>query len=176
MTPARAATYLVGAVLLAAWLASAAGVVRSQIPPVYRAAADSTRLDAVVLDVQSQASRLRQRLARAPSPRAALRNPFSFDTPRGVPGPKQAPSTKVAALPVLLPVPEPVLTLIGIAEEGATRTAMVESGEELLMATEGQVLAGRYRVGKVGLDAVELVDVVSGATRRLVLRSPALLP
>jgi Tfp pilus assembly protein PilP len=176
MTPARAATYLVGAVLLAAWLASAAGVVRSQIPPVYRAAADSTRLDAVVLDVQSQASRLRQRLAHAPAPRAALRNPFSFNTRRTLSAPKQARSTVAVAPAVDAAVPEPALMLIGIAEEGATRTAMVESGEELLMATEGQVLAGRYRVGKVGLDAVELVDVVSGATRRLVLRSPALLP
>jgi hypothetical protein len=53
---------------------------------------------------------------------------------------------------------------------------MLESGDELLMATEGQVLAGRYRVGKVGPDGVELVDVVTGATRRLVLKSPALLP
>jgi hypothetical protein len=176
MTPARAATYLVGAVLLAAWLASAAGVVRSQIPPVYRASADSTQRDAVVLDVQSQASRLRQRLARAPSPRAAVRNPFSFNPRPNVPGAKQARPTLIVAPADNSAVPEPVLTLIGVAEEGAARTAMVQSGEELLMATEGQVLAGRYRVGKVGWDAVELVDVVTGATRRLVLRSPALLP
>src|SRR5215212_7523538 len=172
MTPLRAATYLVGAVLLAAWFASAAGVVRSQIPPVYRASADSTQLDAVVLDVQSQASRLRQRLARAPSPRAALRNPFSFNTRASAPAAKQARPTLIIAPVDNSPAPEPVLTLIGVAEEGAVRTAMVESGEELLMATEGQVLAGHYRVGKVGSDAVELVDIVSGATRRLVLRSP----
>src|SRR5215218_7336842 len=176
MTPARAAAYLVGAVLLAAWLASAAGVVRSQNPPVYRASADSTQLDAVVLDVQSQASRLRQRLARAPSPRAALRNPFSFNSRVSVPGAKPALPTLIVAPGATPPVSEPALTLIGIAEDGAVRTAMVESGEELLMATEGQVLAGRYRVGKVGSDAVDLVDVVTGATRRLVLRSPALLP
>ena len=174
MTPARAATYLVGAVLLAAWLASAAGVVRSQIPPVYRSFPESRQLDAVVLDVQTQASRLRERLARAPSPRAPVRNPFSFNNRRTAASPTPAPT--VLSPSVNLPPAEPLLVLIGIAEEGATRTAMLESGEELLMATEGQVLAGRYRVGKVGPDAVELVDVVTGATRRLVLKSPALLP
>ena len=30
------------------------------------------------------------------------------------------------------------------------RTAMIGSGDELLMATEGQTVAGRYRVAKVG--------------------------
>ena len=43
-------------------------------------------------------------------------------------------------------------------------------GDQLFMVTEGQELAGRYRVSAVGADAVELQDVVSGATRRLALR------
>jgi hypothetical protein len=128
----------------------------------------------VVLEVQTQASRLRERLARAPSPRAPVRNPFSFNNRRTAASATLAPT--VLSPSVSLTPAEPLLVLIGIAEEGATRTAMLESGEELLMATEGQVLAGRYRVGKVGADAVELVDVVTGATRRLVLKSPALLP
>jgi hypothetical protein len=78
----------------------------------------------------------------------------------------------VIANPLL---PELDLVLIGIAEQGTTRTAMIESGDELLMATEGQTLAGRYRVAKVSIDALELVDLESGATRRLFLRSPASL-
>jgi hypothetical protein len=176
MTPARAATYLVGTVLLAAWLASAAGVVRSPIPPVYRSAPDSGQLDAVVLDVQTQASRLRERLARAPSPRAPVRNPFSFNNRHTGAAASGTPAPATIAPSVTPSLAEPALVLIGIAEDGATRTAMLESGEELLMASEGQVLAGRYRVGKVGPDAVELVDVVTGATRRLFLKSPALLP
>lgn len=175
MTPARAATYFVGAILLAGWLASAAGVVRSQPPASRRPTADAIRLDAVVLDVQSQASRLRQRLAQAPSLRAPIRNPFSFPSRDSAP----AVSHRAAAIVPTsgaAPALEPALVLIGIAEEGASRTAMIASGDELLMTTEGQVLAGRYRVAKVSADALELVDLVTGATRRLYLKSPALLP
>ena len=178
MTPARAATYLVGAILLAGWLASAAGVTRSNPPRVPRRSADSMQLDAVVLDVQSQASRLRQRLAAAPALQAPTRNPFAFaeresaTAPASVLVPPVSRSTLVATI---TPLPEPDLALIGIAEQGETRTAMIQSGDELLMATEGEVLGGRYRVGKVGAEGVELVDLGTGATRRLFLRSPASL-
>jgi hypothetical protein len=73
-------------------------------------------------------------------------------------------------------IAEPDLVLLGVAEDGGVRTAMIGSGEELLMATEGQTVASRYRVAKVAPDAVELTDLVTGATRRLFLRSPASLP
>jgi hypothetical protein len=43
-------------------------------------------------------------------------------------------------------------------------------GDQLFMVAAGQELAGRYRVSAVGADAVELSDVVTGATRRLGLR------
>ena len=178
MTPARAATYLVGAILLAGWLASAAGVTRSQPPRVPRRSADAMQLDAVVLGVQSQASRLRQRLAGAPAPRPPLRNPFTFAEHENVAAsPSALPPGVAQPAPVALndPVPDPVLALIGVAEEGETRTAMIQSGDELLMATEGEILAGRYRVVKVGAEGVELVDLGTGVTRRLFLRSPASL-
>jgi hypothetical protein len=175
MTPARAAAYLVGALLLAAWLASAAGVGRPHLEGVPRRSADSMQLDNVALGVQSQAARLRQRLAVAPAPRAPIRNPFTFAArePVAVSARPQALAMPVAADP---PLPELELVLLGVAEEGSARTAMIGSGDELLMATEGQTLAGRYRVAKVSADAIELVDLVTGATRRLFLKSPALLP
>jgi hypothetical protein len=175
MTPARAAAYLVGALLLAAWLASAAGVGRPHLEGVPRRSADSMQLDTVALGVQSQAARLRQRLAVAPAPRAPIRNPFTFAAREPVPvaARPQALAMPVAADP---PLPELELVLLGVAEEGSARTAMIGSGDELLMATEGQTLAGRYRVAKVSADAIELVDLVTGATRRLFLKSPALLP
>jgi len=66
--------------------------------------------------------------------------------------------------------PAPDLVLIGFAEEGTTRTAMLGSADELLMVTEGQTVAGRYRVAKVGADAVELIDLTTAATRRLLLK------
>jgi hypothetical protein len=38
------------------------------------------------------------------------------------------------------------------------------------MLTEGETLGGRYRVKTIGEDAVELTDLVTGASRRLALR------
>lgn len=176
MTPARAATYLVGAILLAAWLASAAGVGRLPLTAVPRRSAEASQLDAVAANVQSQAVRLRQRLAVAPSPQAPVRNPFAFAAREAMVAPAVAIRPQPVAAPIVAPAPaEPELVLLGVAEQEATRTAMIGAGDELLMATEGQIVAGRYRVSRVGADAIELVDLVTGATRRLFLRSPASL-
>lgn len=176
MTPSRAAAYLGGGTLLAAWLASAAGVTRQ--PPPLRAppaSPQAARLDTLAATVQSQASRLRLRLAAAPSPQAPTRNPFMFAA-------RESPRTPVERLPEAreaAPEPaaiEPDLVLLGIAEEGNTRTAMIGSGDDLIMVTEGQPVVGRYRVAAVSPDGVELKDQTTGAIRRLTLRSPASLP
>ena len=174
MSPTRAAAYLGGGMLLAAWLASAAGVGSPSIPPIESRSPEAVQLDALASDVQSQASRLRQRLAVAPAPRATIRNPFEFV----VVEPPPAVISKRAAAPappIVDAPPEPNLVLIGLAEEGSTRTAVIESGDELVMATEGQTIVSRYRVVKVGADAIELIDLVTGTTRRLFLKTPASL-
>ena len=136
------------------------------------------QLDTVALTVQSQAAQLRQRLAAAPTLQPPIRNPFTFAArePGALPAGAVRPRTLAAPVVADPPLPEPALVLLGVAEQGSTRTAMVGFGDELLMATEGQTLASRYRVAKVGADAIELVDLGTGATRRLFLRSPALLP
>ena len=179
MSRTRAAAYIVGGILLAAWLASAAGVtMRPRGVPLPRRSADAIHLDSVAADVQSQAFRLRQRLAVAPAPQMSVRNPFAFAdrAPLAAPAPpKPQPVTTTPSFIQRL-IAEPDLVLLGVAEQGTVRTAMIGSGEELLMATEGQTVAGRYRVGKVGSDAVELIDMATGATRRLSLRSPVSLP
>jgi hypothetical protein len=176
MAPARAAAYLGGATLLVAWLASAAGVSRTR--PDARPAAppgDVVRLDAVATDVQSQAVRLRARLASAPALASPRRNPFSFAAPAAIRVRHAAPAPALAPV-AAQPFPDLVLELAGIAEQkvddaGVKRTAMVIGpGDQLFMVTQGQELAGRYRVSAVGADAVELEDLSTGATRRLALR------
>jgi hypothetical protein len=136
------------------------------------------QLDAVVLGVQSQAARLRQRLAGAPALQPSVRNPFTFAEHESVAASPSAVFPRAAQpAPVTLNglAPDPELALLGVAEEGETRTAVIQSGDELLMATEGEILADRYRVVKVGAEGVELVDLGTGVTRRLFLRSPASL-
>lgn len=171
MTPSRIAAYLGGGILLAAWFTSAAGVPRQPWPTrLPRPSPEVAQLDALAEHVQSQASRLRVRLAAAPSPQP-VRNPFVFGG-REAP-PRTARPVRNEAPAVAAPIePEPELALLGIAEEGKTRTAVIGAGEELIMATDGQTVAGRYRVAAIGPDSVELKDQITGATRRLTLRSP----
>lgn len=168
--------YIGGAVVLAAWMASAAstGVPQEPQPAVRPVATSGT--EQLAADVQAQSARLRQRLASAPVPREPTRNPFVF-------GEREAVRTRVASSrPVVMPEPaaapapvEPALVLIGIAGQhsasGIVRTAMIVGpGEELYMVAEGQPLAGRYMVAAISADAVELKDTTTGFTRRLALR------
>jgi hypothetical protein len=167
--------YGVVAVLLAAWLAGAAGELRAPRPAIRGPArsAESAALAALAADVQSQAERLRQRLAAAPAPQP-VRNPFVFAQKAAQ---VAAVPPRRAALPVQEPAapPEPNLTLLGIAEDktpkGLSRTAILGTdGNDVLMVTEGQEFAGRYRVVAIGPDVIELKDILTGATRRLALR------
>src|SRR3954467_1245494 len=172
MKPTRAAAFLGGGTLLAAWLASAAGVRTPSILPVPERTTEAQQLDALTSGVQSQALRLRQRLSAAPAPHPTMRNPFEFGLqPRVVAETKSVDSPP----PGVEAPPEPNLVLIGLAEEDSTRTAMIGWGEELVMASEGQTVAGRYRVAKVSPEAIELLDLVTGTTRRLFLKLPASL-
>lgn len=182
MSPSRTAAYLVAAVLFAAWLASAAGI--SRRPRINfvtsRPSSQVEGVEALAADVQSQAARLKQRIATAPAPQAPARNPFSFADPSPTPRPSrmQRRAEAIGSPPLANPEPpEPELTLLGVAEQqtpdGVVRTALLGGrGEELFMVVAGQNLAGRYRVVAVGADAVELKDELTGLTRRLTLKSP----
>ena len=143
-----------------------------------RLSPDEARLDVAAAHVQAQATRLRQRLAAAPAPQAPIRNPFAFaarERPARVTAPRfQPPPSTIRQEPV---APELELALLGIAEDdtpsGIRRTALIGGADdELIMAAEGETVAGRYRVTGVGADTVELTDLTTGATRRLALKSP----
>lgn len=176
MTPARAAVYIGGAVMLAAWLAAAASTTFTSIEPQPAPRPVATRgTERLAADVQAQSARLRQRLASAPVPQEPTRNPFTFAV-------RERPSVRSAAVRATVQPPaaavlprEPELALAGIAEQqsatGIVRTAViVGAGDEVYMVTEGQTLIGRYTVAAVGPDVVELKDSTTGATRRLALR------
>ena len=177
MTTRRIVAYIVGATVLLAWLASAAGVPPPQRSPrTPRPVTDEVALDAIAADVQSQAVRLRQRMAAAPAPQTPLRNPFRFDVRD--PAKLRAPTRGVRPASEPLPEPGPAdlpLVLLGVAERktgaGLIRTAIIgDDTEELQMVGEGQELAGRYRVIAVAAEAVELKDLLTGSMRRLALK------
>ena len=120
--------------------------------------------------------RLRERLASAPAPQRPTRNPFQF-APRITAASKRVVSVSPtpAAVDTVPVLPEPQLSLVGIAEDaaatGPVRTAIVtlEGGETLLLRA-GEFIGARYRVKAIGADAVELADLTNGTVRRLVLR------
>ena len=178
MTTRRAVTYGGLTCLLAAWLASAASTTLQQGEtagePAPAPAGVST--ETLASEVQAHAAKLRQRLASAPTRPVPQRNPFLFE-PRVAPARQLARQIvePAAVTPEPLPPPEPVLALIGVAEDrgpkGLTRTAILAGdGDAMFMVTVGEILLGRYRVDAIGADAVELRDVGTQAVRRLGLR------
>jgi hypothetical protein len=162
--------------LLVACLAAANMPQESETPPDRRPrAAAMPTPDAIAVDVGTQASRLQARMAQAPVPDSSPRNPFSFGapphaarTPSAVPVASEEPAAP-------LPPPLPALILMGVAEEttsaGPHRTAVIGGdGDTIYMVREGDAVGERYRVKKIGADAVELEDLVTNAYRRLALR------
>jgi hypothetical protein len=95
--------------------------------------------------------------------RPSHRNPFRF---------KEAPRPsieRVAERPEVqspLQPASPALQLAGIAEsagaDGPVRTAIVSTPNELFMVKVGDRFATRYRVDRIGADAVELQDGLTG--------------
>ena len=177
MTIRRAVTYGGLSCLLAAWLASAASTLRQPAPHEPERSIAGASTDTIVADVQAHATRLRERLASAPTPQVPRRNPFLFAT-RAIDIPSQ-PARRVEPATVLppeaLPLPEPPLSLIGIAEsqtpKGPVRTAMIAGeADALFMVVVGETVVGRYRVEAIGADAVELKETATGTIKRLALR------
>jgi hypothetical protein len=179
MTSRTSVVYGIGGVLLVACLAAAnmpqeRDVVARRAPRAPRPAA----ADALAIEVSSQAARLRDLMAQAPAPDHNPRNPFSFAAARA---PRAEPMATAAAIgsagdaAPAPPPPLPVLLLMGVAEEttasGPRRTAVIGGdGDTIYMVLEGDAVGDRYRVKKIGADAVELEDVVSKGYRRLALR------
>jgi hypothetical protein len=178
MTSRSAAVYGVGAALLVACLAAAN--MPSQDPqPRERAArpAGTSGTESLAVEVRSQAARLQARMAEAPVPDPNPRNPFSFGpAPRAArPAPREGTVHAAVAPEAAVEPPLPVFMLMGIAEEttpgGPRRTAVIGGeGDTIYMVTEGQPVGPRYKVTKIGADAIELEDVVTKAYRRIALR------
>jgi hypothetical protein len=158
--------WVTGAGLLATWLA----VSPNNTAPARSAPAQAERPAAVreetAEDLNAQASKLSEHLAKLPL-RASTRNPFRFSQ---VPQASHPPAANGAAAPLAPgPPPPPSLVLSGIAErktpQGQTRTAIISGDGQLYLVTEGESVAGRYRVLKVESDAVVLRDEAGVETR-----------
>jgi hypothetical protein len=175
MSVKRATLYSGGALLVLAWLASAAGLARQsadQVDPPRPTSPDPTLT--LADEVQAQTVRLKTRLAVAPTPQEPYRNAFAFAS-RPEPARPRVPSVDRDVPAVAAPPAEPAIELIGVAQsetpEGVTRTAIISTlSGDLFLVKEGETIAARYRVGVVSENAVELNDLLLGTLRRLALR------
>jgi len=130
--------------------------------------------DAIAADVQSQAARLHARMADAPSPAASDRNPFAFGE-RPIARHAAPRVVEATVAPDAQVMPQPALLLMGIAEDttpaGPRRTAIIGGdGDAIYMVSEGDSIAGRYKVTKIGADVVELEDLTTKGYRRIALQ------
>jgi hypothetical protein len=178
MTSRKTTLTVVGGALLVTYFAAANMPSQDAESPRDRARPAATAgTESLAEEVRSQASRLQARMAQAPAPEDHPRNPFAFGM---APRPLQAdPPVRAATVvddaPAPMAPPPPPLTLMGVAEEavigGFRRTAVIGGeGDAIYIVTEGQPVADRYKVTKIGADAIELEDLVTKGYRRLALR------
>jgi hypothetical protein len=164
-----------GATVLAGWLASAppANAPASAASASRQAARPSATAPS---DIEQQAMRLQARLRAERAFREPERNPFRFGARRSAAAGAAravAEPESPAPPPVNAAPPAPLVSLSGIAEDRmgdrVDRTAILSSPAGVLLVHEGDEILGYYRIGRIETEAVELIAVRDGATRRLTL-------
>jgi hypothetical protein len=171
---------LVGALMV--WVVAPAVPVSGGGPPsAQSAAANGSRphpSDKAHPRLNLELRRLHTSLASMPSPTAAHRDPFRFaGDAHGRPDTEsvRTPAAATAgATDAETPSDRPSMQLLGIAEDGdppaVERTAVIATPRHVYMVKEGEQIAFRFQVARIGADAVELRDLAQDATFTLALR------
>jgi hypothetical protein len=106
-----------------------------------------------------------------PEPESGLRNPFRFrpvaPPPEPSLGPRPtggvgAPGTAGPAMPVgPPPLPPIALKFIGLVEQAPSRLklAVLSDGRNVFYGKEGDVIEGRYRIERIGVESIEMAYV-----------------
>jgi hypothetical protein len=157
---------------LVAWFAGAATSNREVAPPIVL---PPPHVDAQGADLAKEIARLHERLRPDATPRQPGRNLFTY---RSAPAVRQQQPIAFAMAPALAEPANapalPPLKLSGIAEDdgpdGPVRTAIISGEGQLFLVKPGDAVTPRYRVARVGADAVELTDTIDNSVRRLALK------
>jgi len=159
---------------VATYLVSAPGTL---IPAQPRARSAATTVSPRVtsdIEIQRLAEHLATHGRSETSYQTPTRNPFAFVEHRAA-QPKQVIAPKpIEAPPAFVPPPPPSLNLTGIASDhvdGALRrTAIFSSPNGVVLAREGEMVGGTFRVVTIDEDAATLEQVSDGTKLRLALR------
>ena len=158
---------------LAALIAGATttGYRRAPLPPARDKHTGKSDLSGAALAVEIQ--RLHERLRPSTPPEQPSRNLFEYRSRRSsAPIQSQPAIMSPAATPVA--AAPPPLELIGVATDGAgdatVRTAILSGFGQLYLVKEGERVNDRYRVVRIGADAVELADADQSTPIRIALK------
>jgi hypothetical protein len=143
-----------------------------------RAASNTQRTErsAAIPEPEALEVRLEALEGRRAEPEEAGRNPFRFEArrpPRGGAAPMPPPPSEPSLPPVSSgpPPPPPIpLKFIGIVESpGAGRLAAFSDGQRVFQGREGDIIEGRYRIVRIGVESLvlEFVDTGRQQTIRL---------
>lgn len=185
MTNTRVVLLTGTAALAGAWLSSAAGTVSVSAPVVLNGGSPPAQSVTPAptqreFDLEREVARLSARLEQAPQPRYPVRNPFTLS--RRQTEERAAELSTMTAPPVTealavanVPVEPaaPTVTLSGIGTEptptGVEHTAVLSVDGQVLLATTGDELLGRFQVRAVTADRAELFDLDEATTLHLTL-------
>lgn len=160
--------------MLAAWAAGAA--MTSPRPALDVPVSRPTAADVQGHALDAEILRLRERLRPTELPQQPGRNLFSFAaSPRAAARSSHVIAPEPPAAPIAAPAaPSPPLSLIGLAEDhtadGVVRTAIVSGFGEVFLAKEGDPIAGRYRIIRIGAEGVVVTDLVDSTSTTLHLK------
>ncbi len=159
-----------------AWLSTGGGVLVAMIagattsgprraaPPA--ATPNTAAIELRGAELAAEVARLRARLRPTDEPQSPARNLFQFA--RGTAPVAAAPIVEVnqPAVVAAAPPSPPPFTLVGLASDSTdadiVRTAIISGFGDVFLVKEGETLASRYRVVRVGADGVDLTAISDG--------------
>ena len=155
-----------GAVLAAMIAGATTSGVRRPAPVVIPP--NTTAIELQGDELAAEVARLRARLRPIDQPQDPARNLFQFSA-RASRSSSTRPAVPLEPAAVPVPPPPPPFTLIGLASDGAVRTAIIAGSSDLFLATEGDPITAQYRVVRIDPDGVEL-SALDGRTITLTLQ------
>ena len=94
------------------------------------------------------------------------------EIPKPIVDPNLAKGQTSASTPVYQPPPPPPIPLkfFGIAsKQGEPKRALLADGDDVFLAKEGDIVDRHYKVNKIGVNSVEITDVLNNNTQTIPL-------
>jgi Tfp pilus assembly protein PilP len=163
------ALWIGGSGVLATWLAVSPNHGVPATPPAAAVRRPASAAAPTAEELKLLAARLRKPTAHV-TLRPSTRNPFRYSSPKSPSGASRERRVQSAAIEPTIQAapPAPTLKLSGVAQKGATRTAILSGDGQIYVVGVGDSVAGRYTVIAIDPEAVLLRDA-AGAEQRLVL-------